>query len=69
MDEEYCFMLSFEGLHEHVNNIESLPFKSKIFATMTLAGQPVGFQVDSGATCDIIRKNTLPKQCQVMPCT
>ena len=68
-EEEYCFMLSLEGSEEHVNNVDSSPFKSKIFATMTVGGQPVRFQVDSGATCNVISKNTLPKQCQVTPCT
>lgn len=38
---EYCFMLSLEGSEEHVNNVDSSLFKSKIFATMTVGGQPV----------------------------
>jgi len=36
---------------------------------MKVGGQPVRFQVDSGATCNVISKNILPKQCQVTPCT
>lgn len=38
---EHCFMLSLEGSEEHVNNVDSSLFKSKIFATMTVGGQPV----------------------------
>lgn len=61
-------MLFLEGSEEHVNNFDSSSFKSKIFAMMTVGGQPVRFQVDSGATCNVISKNILPKQCQVTPC-
>ena len=68
-DEEYCFTLTLEGSEEYVNNLDSSSFKSKIFATMKVGGQPVRFQVDSGATCNVISKNILPKECQVTPCT
>ena len=68
-DEEYCFILSLEGSEDHVNNVDSSSFKSKIFTTMTVGGQPVRFQVDSGATCNVISKNIIPKECQVTPCT
>ena len=34
--------------------------KSKIFALMTLAGKSVGFQIDTGATCNVISKADLP---------
>ena len=64
-EEEYSFMISLESSDEHVNNVDS----SKIFAMMTVGGTPVRFQVDSGVTCNLISKNTLPKQCQVKPCT
>ena len=56
-DKEYCFTLTFEGSEEHVNNVDSSYFKSKIFAKMKVGGQPVRFQVDSGATCNVISKN------------
>ncbi|XP_015759420.1 PREDICTED: uncharacterized protein LOC107338702 [Acropora digitifera] len=61
-DEEYCFTLTLEGSEEYVNNLDSSSFKSKIFATMKVGSQPVRFQVDSGATCNVISKNILPKE-------
>ena len=60
-DEEYCFTLTLKGSEEYVNNLDSSSFKSKIFATMKVGGQPVRFQVDSGATCNVISKTYYPK--------
>ena len=50
-DDEYCFTPSLK--HE-VNAMSTHPFKSKILATMKVEGKPVHFQVDSGATCNIM---------------
>jgi len=43
-DEEYCSTISLENLEgQSVNNVDSQPIKSKIFATMEIKGQPVRF--------------------------
>lgn len=39
-----------------MHNVEETQFPKKIFATMMLKGKEVKFQVDSGATCNIIPK-------------
>nr|XP_058958995.1 uncharacterized protein K02A2.6-like [Pocillopora verrucosa] len=65
-DEEYCFTISSENLEEQsVKSVSSQPIKSKIFATMEIKGHPVRFQVDSGATCNVISKNDLPNECPI----
>lgn len=68
-EKEYCFTLTLKGSEEPVNNVDSSSFQSKIFATMKVGGQLARFQVDSGAPCNVISKNILPKECQVTPCT
>ena len=43
-DEQYCSTISLENLEEQsVNNVDSQPIKSKIFATMEIKNQPVRF--------------------------
>ena len=65
-DEEYCFTISSQNLEEQsVKSVSSQPIKSKIFATMEIKGHPVRFQVDSGATCNVISKNDLPNECPI----
>ena len=66
-DEEYWFTISLENLEEQsVHNVDRLPIKLKIFATMEIKGHPVCFQVDSGATCNLISKNDLPDKCRIV---
>jgi hypothetical protein len=64
-DDEYCFMVSTENSNESVKQTAKQPFRKKIFATMKLAGQSIRFQVDSGATCNVICRRDLPKNCRV----
>ena len=61
-DEEYCFTVSMKN---QVNTMSKHPFKSKILATMEVEGKPVRFQVDSGATCNIIPRKDLPSNCKI----
>ena len=42
---------------------------AKIFATLQLHGRPVQFQINTGATCNVITGSELPKQAVVDPCT
>ena len=65
-DEGYCFTISLENLEEQsVNNVDSQPIKSQMFQRWRSKGQPVRFQVDSGATCNVISKNDLPDECRI----
>ena len=50
-----------------MNNVDSRPIKSKIFAMMEIKGQPVRFQVDSGAMCNVISKNDLELDTNIEP--
>ena len=45
-----------EVIAEEVLRVENTEFPTKVFATMTVNGQLVKFQIDSGATCNIIPK-------------
>ena len=66
-NKKYCFTISLENLEEQsVNNVNSQLIKSKIFSTMEIKGQPVRFQVNSGATCNVISKNDLPDKCRIL---
>ena len=66
-DNDYCFTISLENQEgeEIVIKVDSQPIKSKIFAMMKVEGHPVRFQVDSGATCNVISANDLPNRCQI----
>ena len=55
-DDEYCFTVSKGRPMQRP--------KAKIFAKMLVEGKTaLRFQVDSGATCNIIRKRDLPGKC------
>ena len=59
-------MISLKNLEQQsVNNVDTQPIKSKIFATMEIKSQPVRFPVDSGAMCNVISKNDLPDECRI----
>ena len=60
-DEE---LLSVEVTQEAVNSVES-PYATKVFATLLLDGEPMRFQVDSGATCNVISKLDLPADTRI----
>ena len=61
-DDEYCFTVSKGRPMQRP--------KAKIFAKMLVEGKTaLRFQVDSGATCNIIRKRDLPSKCKVEPVT
>ena len=66
-DDEYCFMVSVgHAKEESVNAITKQPFKTKILARMKVEGQSIRFQVDSGATCNVISRRDLPKNCRIV---
>ena len=50
---------------EKVYSIES-QYNSKIFATLLVQKKPVKFQVDCGATCNVISKKYLPPDTRIM---
>ena len=45
---------------DHINSIQRSEYQSKIFAKMDLAGNRINFQVDCGATCNILPDKLLP---------
>ena len=59
---EYCFTIS---LKNQVNTLSNHLFKSMILATMKVEGKPVRFQVDSGATCNILTRKDLQSNCKI----
>lgn len=56
-EEEYLLTVT---LSEEVNAIQGTELPKSVFATMTVEGQPVDFQLDLGATCNVIRLRDLP---------
>ena len=50
---------------ETVNAVSEAKYATKIFATMTVAGKPVKFQVDSGASCNVLPRSSLPRTAEI----
>lgn len=61
-DDEYCFTLS---VHNEVKATTTNPLKSRIWATMMLGDKPIRFQLDTGASCNIIPRQHLPQESQL----
>ena len=47
------------------NTVDMSKFKSKIFAHMEIADELVKMQVDSGASCNVLPRKFLPKDCKI----
>ena len=66
IEEDYdseCDSSASEVLTVHqVNNVQ---LQTKIFATMLIAGKPVKFQIDSGATCNLLPARFAPQGIKV----
>ena len=56
---------------ETVNRVSSSKYHRQIFATLLVKGnpRPVRFQLDTGATCNVIRKVDLPETQAIQPTT
>ena len=51
---------------DQINVLEAC-YPSRLFVTRSVAGQPVRFQIDTGATCNVLRQADLPPGCQLKP--
>ena len=51
---------------DQINVLEAC-YPSRLFVTRRVAGQPVRFQIDTGATCNVLRQADLPLGCQLKP--
>ena len=54
---ETAEMYEFEG--EHVNAVEST-FPKRLIIELSIEGTAVRFQIDTGASCNVIRRNDIP---------
>lgn len=64
-DDEYCLTINSDIEYETINNYtinvdENAQKSKKLFATFDLKGKSVKFQMDSGATCNVISVDALP---------
>lgn len=46
-------------------NVVDTRYPSRLFVTRIVAGQPVRFQIDTGATCNVLRQADLPTGCHL----
>ena len=53
-----------ETVTEHVNNMDTSKL-SKVYAQMKLCGKLVKFQIDTGATCNVVNKKVVPAKCKI----
>lgn len=52
---------------EVVNTVSGQDYKRKVFAAMEVEGRPVKFQVDTGATCNVIRRGDMAEGVVIEP--
>ena len=52
---------------DDVNVVTNDKFKRQVFATVEVGGRPIRFQLDTGATCNVIRKCELNKGQVIQP--
>ena len=43
-----------------INSVSQSPPKNKIFASMFIKGKQISFQLDSGATCNLLPQHLVP---------
>ena len=43
-----------------INAVSQSPPKNKVFASMIIKGRQIGFQIDSGATCNVLPEHFVP---------
>ena len=48
-----------------VNSAPQEPYRRQIFAKMIVGDRPVRFQLDTGATCNVIREEEVPRGVQI----
>ena len=55
-DDEYCLIINSNVEYEIINNhsVKEQKSQKKLFATFHVEGKPAKFQLDSGATCNVI---------------
>ncbi len=53
-------------ISETVNSVKESKYKTKVFATIEIAGKHVQFQVDPGATCNLIPERVLPSDSEII---
>lgn len=70
-DYEYTMTLSLEeGTEEAVNCIRKPgPYQTKLFSDVKVGNATIHFQVDTGATCNVVRLCELPKGHPIRPTT
>ncbi len=71
VDDEYFVInsLTLSDTDNSVNQVQDSGYPRQIFASMDVAGQSVSFQVDTGATCNLIPKSLLPPDTRLLPTT
>lgn len=60
-DDDYLMTLTLsETEEEAVNTLRNDKYPDRVFAQMEIGGKTVSFQLDLGATCNVIRKQDVP---------
>ena len=62
--EDFLMTVSTDTDLEEVNATSQM-FPSRIFATMQLEGEPITFQLDCGATCNVVHRSDLPREARI----
>lgn len=59
--------VSFMPETEHINAVAKQQYQTKIYATLEVEGQKVQFQLDTGATCNVVSKSDLAPHVLIEP--
>ena len=50
------------SVNVHMNKIRTATTGSSVMVRLQVQGEPVDFQLDTGAVCNVLRRNDLPKE-------
>ena len=66
-DEDDLMTLTLTTCEEEVKVVSNTKHQKQIFSTMLVNGTRIRFQIDTGATCNVVKERELPEQCEVHP--
>ena len=70
-DYEYTLTVTMEAdSEEEVNCVQrSGPYQTKLYSDINVGSSSIRFQIDTGATCNVVRKSDLPRSHPIHPTT
>ena len=67
LEEDDLMTLTLTTCEEEMYVVSNTKHQKQIFATMLVKGTRIRFQIDTGATCNVVKERELPGQCEVHP--